>query len=141
MSDIDKRVIELLGKVREKRAEIQKASKPSWKTHCSFDCFTGARVNIQVVNEELTLISLVSELMLRKQNWDNACKELECIHDFSYQGYSYDEWISDMKDRFGQILVSQKRKELAELEKRIDKLVSPEQRRKLELEEIENMLK
>lgn len=55
-------------------------------------------------------------------------------------GYTIDLWKKDIKTRIDQLTLEDKKKHLDVLDKRIDNLVSPEQRRELELEAIKKEL-
>ena len=62
------------------------------------------------------------------------------IKHFEWQGYLYDDWANDIKNRIDKLSLKAKQKELDALEARLDKLVSPELKAKIELELIEKEL-
>lgn len=51
--------------------------------------------------------------------------------------FDKDEWLADCKKRVAKMKYEEQKKNLQELESRLDKLVSPERRRELELEALE----
>ena len=59
---------------------------------------------------------------------------------FTWNGYSVLDWLHDIKLRVGQIRIKAQREKLQELEARLDKIISPERRRELELQAIEREL-
>lgn len=144
-------VMEMLEKVQAKKAEIEKAlSIPRWRTNCSIDvtwsCLpnrdikSSNRINLATITDTNVILDLFSLLTQRENDQKEVAKELNIKPNLNWQAYSIDDWKKDLKDRMAQITVEQKRKELEELDKRINKLVSPEQRREMELEAIKKLL-
>lgn len=56
--------------------------------------------------------------------------------EFKHDGYTIDQWIDDFKKRIVIIHLAAKKDELKKLEERLSAIVSPEQRRQMELEAI-----
>ena len=132
----DDQVQKLFKVVQAKKEEIQKAEKPNWLTNCSFGYDDEKRYNIQVVSKVSELVSMLAFLLNRSKTFDEAAAILGANTDFSWMGFSLEEWMSDLKTRITKIQISQKKKELEVLEARLSKLISPELRAQLELEEI-----
>ena len=61
-------------------------------------------------------------------------------YQFKWLGFTFDQWKADIKTRIDKIQISKKKKELEELEVRLDKLISPELKQQMELEEITKLL-
>jgi hypothetical protein len=61
-------------------------------------------------------------------------------YNFTWLGFSVDEWKEDFQTRVNQISVQEKRKELAELESRLNAIISPELKAQMELEAIAELL-
>jgi hypothetical protein len=59
---------------------------------------------------------------------------------FKWNGYTVKEWIGDLKMRVAQIQIKKKEDKLEQLEKRLNKIVSPEMRADMELEAIQSEL-
>jgi len=140
----DEAVLDLLVKVNEKRAEIKrKKVRPQWKTNCTLgrdpDSSQG-RVNIQTVRDASKLIELYGFLLEREKLNSEAAKALDMEYDGRWCGYTISEWQYDLKTRANQLGVEKQEKEVAELDKRVNKLVSPDQRREMELEALQSML-
>jgi len=140
---LDKLVLDLFAKVQEKQKEIEKVEKPKWVTSCTIgynpDVVTD-RMNIQTVTDINKLVELYSFLLAKESAWAVACKGLEVNIPFKYMGYLGEQWFIDIKARVKQVGVNEKKKELAILQSRLDKLITTDQRRELELAEIQKLL-
>lgn len=143
MSDtkVDTMVLELLKKVEEKKAQIGKAERPSWITNCSFgyNPDTNTRRNIQVETSLSELVGMHSFLVSREADFAASRKALgltEKEAPFGWLGFTADQWISDIQTRINGLKIKAKKDELAKLEERVNALVSPEQRRAIELEKL-----
>jgi molybdenum-dependent DNA-binding transcriptional regulator ModE len=78
--------------------------------------------------------------MDRKDKSESAAKDLGVEYNFTWLGFSVDEWKEDFQTRVNQISVQEKRKELAELESRLNAIISPELKAQMELEAIAELL-
>jgi hypothetical protein len=143
MSDkkTDTLVLELLKKVEEKKQQIGSAERPSWLTNCSFgfDQTSNARINIQVVREIESLVEIHAFICDKHETYNISLGALgipEKDAPFKWMGFSYQQWESDIRTRLNGLRLKQKRDELMKLEERVNALVSPEQRRALELEKL-----
>jgi hypothetical protein len=145
INDADQAVLDLLKKVAAKREEIKKAkTRPSWKTNCTFmkDPSTPQSVtNIQTVRDIRKLIEIQAFLMNQETTMNQAASELGVEFDGNWQGFSMDDWKEDLKTRAEQLQIDKNEKELEELDARVNKLVSPEQRREMELKTLMEILK
>ena len=142
MAEIDKIVQDLFKVVQTKKDEIAKAEKPSWETNCAFGFFpeTSQRINLQVISEVPDLVNILAFLIEKNKNFDEAQEILDTNLKFKWLGFTFDQWKSDIKTRLDKIQISKKKKELNELEIRLDKLVSPELKQQMELDEIKKLL-
>jgi len=144
--DIDKAVLELLVKVEEKKEEIKKLkSRPQWLTNCSFSKNPDItdpvkRVNIQIQSAEV-LVDFYAYLLEREEFLTRAAEELGIEADLTHLGCKIADWKADFKTRINQLSIEKKQAELDALDKRVNKLVSAEQRREMELQAIQEMLK
>ena len=137
----DQMVLELLKKVEEKKKQIGSAERPSWITNCSFgyNPENNTRINIQVVRELEVLVDIHAFLANRYGAYLGSLKALgltEKEAPFKWQGFSPDQWIADIQTRINGLRIKAKKDELAKLEERVNALVSPEQRRAIELEKL-----
>ena len=139
-SKVDQSVMKLLKKVREKKEKIEKAKKrPRWKTNCIVG-IDNRTVNIQTVRDEDKILDACSSLIGMKDLFGRSAKLLGLEFDGLYDGYPIDEWIEDLKTRVGMLNLEKEKKELEELDRRVNKLVTSEQRREMELLELEKIL-
>lgn len=138
----DEAVQKLFAIVQQKKAEIAKAEKPNWETNCSFSYYpdSGARINLQVVTDISELSRMLGFLIQLKENHDKAIIKIGYRADFRWLGFTYEQWESDIITRANKIQISEKKKELNNLEERLDKLISPELKAKMELEAITKLL-
>lgn len=138
----DEVVQELFNIVQTKRAEIAKIEKPNWITNGSFRFSDNiaSSFNLQVVSDERELVRALAFLILHEKAYNEASGQLGVTSKFEWFGYSLEDWKSDFKTRINKIQVSSKKKELSNLEARLDKLISPELRIELELAEIRKAL-
>ena len=140
---IDALVLELFNNVKKKQAEIAAASeRPKWETSCTIG--TGDSIthntNIQTVTDANKLVDLYALLLAKEDYYVRAAKELGVKVVLKWQGYTFEAWKKDFKTRIGVININNKKIELADLEARLDKLISQDQRRELELAEIQKLL-
>lgn len=141
----DELVLEMLVKVDRKKKEIAKAKvRPTWKTNCSFGKDPNSsqdRMNIQVIKEPRKLIEICAFLNGIQGSLNTAAQELGFDFDGTWLNYSINDWKDDLKTRASQLTIEKKQKELDELDERVNKLVSPEQRRVMELTALQEILK
>lgn len=137
----DEKTLALIEEVKNKKAEIAKIQRPNWLTNCSFSYQPKGRpepINLHVVSDVFELINIVAFLNLREQAYEDAVDMLQVeVPTFEWYGHLTEEWIADVKTRIDQIQLSDKKKKLEILEKRLDKIISPELKRQMELEAIE----
>ncbi len=129
--------------LKEKKKEISATEKASWLTHCSFSENSNSvdnRVNIQTITDVNKLVDIYGFILTRYSFWIQSCENLKISLPFRWMGYSFLNWESDIKTRISQIGLAEKRKELNILENRLDALITVDQRRVMELEDITKQL-
>ncbi len=140
----DDQVQQLILLVKGKKDEIIKAEKPDWRTNCSFafdpQTKPNERTNIQTVGDIATLVSMLAFLRAKERDYKEAAQLLGVSDKFNWMGYSVEDWQADLQNRINKIQISKKKADLAALEARLDKLISPEARREMELAEITKIL-
>jgi hypothetical protein len=152
---IDDQINKLFDVVRKQREEVEaaeKEAKQSWKTKCtvampfSRDESNGNRdqtpvntVNIQTANEE-KIKNLVMALLKHRDYAAEAEQVLGLTQTNLYDGSPYDDWIVDCKKRITVLSIKAKKDLLAKAELRLNAIVSPEQKRAMELAEITKSL-
>lgn len=141
---VDEQVLALFNKVQDKKRKLSVAStRTQWLTSCTIgynpETLTD-RINIQTVTDTSKLIDIYAFLLQKKDYWDRACSTLAVKKEFKWMGYSLDDWETDIKSRMESIGFLAEKKELGVLEERLNKLITTEQRRALELEELQKMI-
>jgi hypothetical protein len=146
MAKTDEATLKLIKEVQKRKAEIEKVKKPNWQTNCSFtyaDKSAGqsgsSAINLHVCSDLSVLLNIAAFLSERAKTVKEAAKllEVDSPPTFQWNGYPVQEWIDDLKMRVAQIQIKKKEDKLAQLEKRLNKIVSPELRAEMELEAIQ----
>lgn len=142
----DQRTLDLIQKVKTQKAEIGRAEKPSWKTSCTFTYVEGKlndAINLHVESKVHVLIGIAEFIRRREAGYAAAAEELGVVNppQFTWQGFTATDWISDLKARVTKIQIEVKKQNLNDLENRLDKIISPELKAQMELEAIEASLK
>jgi hypothetical protein len=139
----DEKVKTLFESVQEKKLAIEKAERPCWLTAGNFGYSANSahdRINIQTLTDVRKVVEMFAFLIDRKEKSENAAKELGVDYKFTWLGFSVDEWKNDFQTRVNQISIQEKRKELAEIESRLNAIISPELKAQMELEAISKLL-
>lgn len=136
----DEKIQKLIDEVKKRKKEIEGIESYSFKTNMQVS--TGLdknKVNLQVLDLpslifSYTLLSLLAEKQL------TIHKEFGITDPVTLDGFTWDKWKSDISHKINKLQINKKKKELEKLEERLNKLVSPELRAQLELQEIEKEL-
>lgn len=139
----DERIQKLFDKVQIKKAEIAKAERPNWLTNCTFgydENLVVNRMNLHTVSDVDKIVKATAFLMLNADAHERACKELGVESKFEWMGYPVSSWIEDFKTRITKIKIADKKKELDTYETNLNKLISPERRKEMEIEAMEKAL-
>ena len=140
---MDEKVKELFNSVQEKKLAIEKAERPCWLTGGLFGYSANSaheRVNVQTVTDIRKIVEMHAFLIDRKDKSEKAAEELGVNYSFTWLGFTSDEWKSDFQTRVNQISIQEKRKELAEIESRLNAIISPELKAQMEFEAISKLL-
>lgn len=142
-SKVDQEVMALLQKVRQKKEAIKTQKRPQWKTNCSYALRENPnqRINIQTVRDEDKLLDLAGGMLLDVEYKQKAADKLGLEFNQTINGYSHEDWLEDIQTRANMLKVEKEKREIEELDRRINKLVSSEQRREMELRELQELLK
>jgi hypothetical protein len=142
LSEKDKVVEQLFAQLQKKKDEIAKTEKPNWLTNCSFSFNRSGsdRMNIQTVSDIDVLVDALASLVEKEKAYKEAAKTLGHSGTFKWNGFTVEEWTADFQTRVNKINITVKKKEFADLEARLDKLVSPEKREAMELEALSKLL-
>lgn len=138
----DEKVQLLFSKLQAKKAEVANAIKPQYITGGQFRYSEGVSNPIDIVSarDERKLVEILTFLKERSSKYNEAAAELGVDVNFTWLGFTVDEWTTDLKTRISILQLSKRKAELKELEERVNAIVSPELRRKMEIEALEALL-
>ena len=143
----DNKTLQLLDLVKKQRDEIESLQRPNWRTNCQFSFKPAANANtvkdsfnIHTTTDVSILVLAASFLVGLKSSVEEANKLLGTSESCTWLGYTFDDWFHDFKTRIGKLQISAKKLKLAKLEARLDAVISPELKAKLELEAIQREL-
>ncbi len=140
----DDLVLELLRKVQQKKQEIKAAKRaPKWKTNLSLGrdpSTTHGRVNIMTRTDPNEIIDWYIFFIKKEEHITKASEELGLPADLTWLGFPVADWKEDLKTCAARLSIDAKQKEMEALDKRVNKLVSPDQRREMELKALTELL-
>ena len=139
----DEKVKELFDQVQAKKLAIEKAERPCWKTNGSFGYSANSahdRNEIALITDTRKIVDMLAFLIDREEKSRLASEKLGVKYSFTWLGFTVDEWESDFQTRINQISIKEKQKELKEIEARLNAIISPELKAKMELEAISKLL-
>lgn len=144
MENKDLIVKKLIDEIANRKATLANVNNPQWKTSCVVSTYLSSSVhstrNIQTVRDITELVSLFANILVWNEFNNKASEILNLSADVTFSGYTFEDWKHDFKLRANQIQVGQTRSELEDLEKRVDKLISKEERERMEIEAISKTL-
>lgn len=142
MEAIDTQIEKLFNIVRAQKKEVEEAEsliKKKWLTNCAFRGISATTtINIQTATADQVTRGL-TELLMVKSHAQEAAKLLG-MPDITHDGFDFEDWIQDFQKRMTAINLKSKKEKLKELESRLTAIISPEQKRKMELIAIQNEL-
>ncbi len=137
-TNIDDQINALFQVIKKQREAIKEfettgAIKRGWATNCSYRGTLSETVNIQTASID-RCVQAVANLFSYCQALESANAILELTFtETKIDGFLPSDWIEDFKKRVAVIQLREKQEKLTSLEKRLNAIVSPEQRRALEL--------
>lgn len=139
----DDMTLELIKQVAKQKEEISKAERPTWITNCSFSYTekSSDAINLHVESNIRNLVCIAAFLKEKEKSYQEAAETLGVeAPAFTWGGHSVKEWLEDLKLRINKIQIASKRKKLETLENRLNAIISPELKAKMELEAIASEL-
>ena len=138
----DEKVQLLFAKLQAKKAEVANAERPQYLTGGQFRYSEsmGNSIDILTVRDERKLVEILTFLKERSEKYAEAAKELGVDVNFTWLGFTVEEWTTDLLTRVSILQLAKRKAELKELEERVNAIVSPELRRKMEIEALETLL-
>lgn len=144
----DKKIEEFIQIVKKQRQEVidsEQIINKAWITNCSvyppFKQESSSCINIQTASLSV-IVDLVVSLLAYQEFKAQAHKALELSidNDNIFHGFPIQDWIEDCKKRINIIQIKDKKVKLNNVEERLNKLISPEMKRKMELDDIKKEL-
>jgi len=126
-----------------KKVEVAKANKPSYVTSGEFRYSEGSlanAINITTVRDERKLVEIGSFLEGRAAPYKAVAEKLGCKVEFTWLGFTEEEWFTDLQTRVNSLQVAKRRAELQEFEARLNKVMPQEMRDRKELESLAKMM-
>ncbi len=130
----DKLILGLKKQIEEKKSLLAKVGKISYATNCSLP-IDGNKVNLHVANKE-TLLLCIAKLESLKSGLANALPDETLFID----GFSVNEWLGDLTNKFNSLNVSLEKERLNKLEKKLHDLLSLDTKVSLEIEDLKNSI-
>lgn len=131
----DQQVLDLIERVKSQKKELDSIKRPLWKTSCSLLLpHADNRINIQICKDLVTLASARKILLDHLQAMEHASSVWGIDVDTNWQKYSISAWVSDIDLRVKVLAVKSKQDKFDTLSARLDALLTPEQKREIELE-------
>jgi hypothetical protein len=137
MSTIDQTIQTLFAKLAERKAKVASLKADvakAWKTTGAFRLIgSTSTTNIQTANVE-TLEEVATQVIILTDAQDKASAKLSRPSKQKVQNYTIDDWFNDLQKRLAMIDVREEEKQLEALEQRLNSVLSPEERRRIEVE-------
>lgn len=135
--DIDTTIRALFDKLKARKSKVDDLKvqiAKSWKTNGSFlQLGATTPTNIQTASTEL-IEDLSVQLCVIESGKKAAEERLGRSIEARYRGYSVDDWFNDFQKRLATINIREEEKQIELLEQRLNQVLSPEERRRIEVE-------
>lgn len=138
----DDQILVMLQNVTQLQQQLdasKAASDKKWVTNCSYAISQQRVINLQTANID-GLKELLNHLLHAKANQKQIASILGVLEEDSYNGYKFDQWVSDCKIRMAKLNLYEQAVKLQKMDSKLNELISPEVRRQLELQEVQNSL-
>jgi hypothetical protein len=134
----DEIIVDLQQLIAEKKSKISKITNATYLTNQSFkETANSTSRNLNTVTDSNEIVEILAIVLQKANAHTEAATRLGVkAAEFKHQGYTLNEWETDLKTRLNKISISSEKKKLAELEARLAALESPELKAQRELDEI-----
>ena len=128
--------------ITEKEKEITGLESPKFVTHCSFKYNdSSSSINLHTVKDVRRLNEILAWLIGQAKNFEAACSITDTTGmEFKHQGYTINQWSSDIATEVGKCLISEKKEKLKGLKAKLETLESQESKEAKALAAIEKEL-
>lgn len=138
----DQKIQALFDLVQARKAEVASIDRPIYITEGQFRYSenVGASVDIKVVRDVRKLKEIYMFLLERSSHNETANEFFKTTEPFTWLGFSVEEWGKDLKTRANILQSAKLKSELLVLEERLNKIITPELRAKMEIDSISALL-
>lgn len=120
---------ETIEKQRKEVLATEKVLNRGWITNGSYPIGDNKSINIQTCNLNSVVI-VMRHLLLNESFHKAALKELNLkITPFEVDGYTINDWKTDLELRIAKITIKDKKEKLDKLEKKLETVMSEDQKR------------
>jgi len=120
--------------LKKKKALLARSKKFDPITNCNFN-FRGDRFNIHTISKEKVLL-LIAEV----KSLQSALKEVMPEETLIMNGWSAENWLTDLIAKYNNLNVSMERTRLQNLEAKLHNLLSLDAKVELEIEDIKKQI-
>ena len=136
----DEEIEKMIAEVAKRTQEIGRLENPAYKTNLQIPKVGGGTFNLNTATTMEQLAEQLAGVLILKNSLDEAYKTLGVKSDFRMGGFTYDEWEHDIKKKADRLQLASKKEKLKTLKNRLEKILSPEQKRAMELAAIQKEL-
>ena len=134
MNNNDIKILELKNKIEDKRNSIKELKRFNPITNCILILREESyNLNVQDKQQLINLLVELNSLYL-------SYKNLDIEDEYLLNGFSLEDWISDIKQKIDIINIKAETKKLNELETKLNNMLSQDKKTEMELNDIENMI-
>lgn len=143
VATIDTKIAGLFAVLQSRQQEValsESTIKAPWKTNCSWQEGTHkVNRNIQTMSVD-ECVEVGTQIITWQRDSAEAAAMLNVPAPTKINGSEPSAWFADLSKRITTFIIREQKKELEVLETRLSAIVSPEQRRQMELEAITKSL-
>ena len=135
--NIDLQIRTLFEKLAERKKKVEELKVhqgKAWKTNCTFRLLgSTSTVNIQTASHD-TIVECAVQLCIVTGASAEAAKRLDIACVDKQHGYPAAAWFDDFQKRLATINIRDEEAQVQLLEQRLNSVLSPEERRRIEVE-------
>jgi len=137
MTTLDEQIRGMFAKLNDRKAKLEtlkQQSAPKWKTTGTFRQIGATSVTSMQTASKETIIEIATQVELLAGAQESVAKKLGTDATALIQGYKLEDWYHDFQKRLATINQRDEEAAIADLEKRLNSVLSPEERRRIEVE-------
>lgn len=126
MSANDQKIEQYRQAVEAKRSELGERPRPNYVTNqlLKLDPTDSKKLNLNLISTPAHCVEVVRQLMIQSMAHDKANDALGTDIKFEIDGYTIDDWISDIKSRLSVIQWNNKKVNLDAMDRKLAELLS-----------------